>query len=223
MFVCITLMGGGVARTGQACELQTCSKHRPHSRQVTGERCTEVAARQSWAKYSSRPTTGAEQWWVRWFQCLIRTWSCVDFQFQFHAAYKPTYMTHDLCHMLLFIIGTNIKFNHTNLAIHSSGHSPSLFTPTSDYASAHWRLALHILVTCFPHVNKCWVTRVIYGISWGWRHWPITIQHMRAKWGSVVSWRACSTGSEKAKQVSQSIGIFFKWIYVIFANFDHWL
>ena len=31
--------------------------HRPHSRQVTGARCTEVAARQSWAVYSSRPTT----------------------------------------------------------------------------------------------------------------------------------------------------------------------
>ena len=33
------------------------SVHRPHSRQVTGARCTEVAARQSWAVYSSRPTT----------------------------------------------------------------------------------------------------------------------------------------------------------------------
>ena len=32
-------------------------EHRPHSRQVTGARCTEVAARQSWAEYSSRPTT----------------------------------------------------------------------------------------------------------------------------------------------------------------------
>ena len=31
--------------------------HRPHSRQVTGARCTEVAAHQSWAEYSSRPTT----------------------------------------------------------------------------------------------------------------------------------------------------------------------
>ena len=30
------------------------SEHRPHSRQVTGARCTEVAARQSWAEYTSR-------------------------------------------------------------------------------------------------------------------------------------------------------------------------
>ena len=34
-----------------------CFDHRPHSFQVTGARCTEVAARQSWAEYSSRPTT----------------------------------------------------------------------------------------------------------------------------------------------------------------------
>ena len=34
-----------------------CSKHRPHSYHVTGALCTEVAARRSWAEYSSRPTT----------------------------------------------------------------------------------------------------------------------------------------------------------------------
>ena len=192
--------------------------HRTHSRQVTGARCTKVAARQSWAEYSSRPTTGAEQWSVRWPQCLISKWSCVNFQFQLHTqiACKPTYVTHDLCYMLLFIIGTDIKFNHTNLAIHSSGHSRCLFTSTSDYASGQWRLMLHILVTCSPHFRKYWVTRAIYGIRWGWSHWPITIQHVRAQWGSVVSQQACLTGSEKAEPVSRSIGF-------IFANFDHWL
>ena len=57
-----------------------CDKeHRPHSHQVTGARCTEVAARQSWAEYSSRPTTGAEQLWVRWIQCSIKKWSYVNF------------------------------------------------------------------------------------------------------------------------------------------------
>ena len=40
-------LGGGRGEPG----------HRPHSRQVTGARCTEVAARQSWAEYTSRPTT----------------------------------------------------------------------------------------------------------------------------------------------------------------------
>ena len=74
------------------------------------------------------------------------------------------------------IIGADIKFNHTNWTNHSSGHSHSLF---SDYASAQWRLVLHILVTCSPHVNKCWITRAIYGIRCGWSHWPITIQHVR--------------------------------------------
>ena len=58
-----------------------------------------------------------------------------------------------------------------------------------------WRLVLHILVTCSPHVNKCWVTR----------DWPITIQHVRAQWASVVSWLACSTRSEKAARVSRDI------------------
>ena len=38
---------------------------RAHSRQVTGARCTEVAARQSWAEYSSRPTTDSRhQGWA---------------------------------------------------------------------------------------------------------------------------------------------------------------
>ena len=68
---------------------------------------------------TSRPTTGAEQRWVRWLQCLIRKWSCVNHQFQLHT---PTYMAQELCYLLLFIIGTDIKFNHTNSAFHSSGH-----------------------------------------------------------------------------------------------------
>ena len=72
------------------------------------------------------------------------------------------HMIYITCYFL--IIGTDIKFNHTNSAIHSSEHSHSLFTSASDYASAQWRLVLHILVTCSSHVNKCWVTLVIYGI-----------------------------------------------------------
>ena len=48
-------------------ELKSGCYHWPQSRQVTGARCTEVAADQSWAEYSSRSTTGAEQWSMRWF------------------------------------------------------------------------------------------------------------------------------------------------------------
>ena len=42
----------------------------------------------------------------------------------------------------------------------------------------------------------------------------ITIQHVRAQWGSIVSWRACSAGSERAVRVSRSTGDFsngLKW------------
>ena len=93
----------------------------------------------------------AEQQWVCGLQCLIRKWSLVNLKFQFDTqiAYKPTYKTHDLCY-----IGTDIKFNHTNSVIHSSGHLCGLFTSASDYTSMQWRLVLHILVTCSLHVNK---------------------------------------------------------------------
>ena len=63
----------------------------------------------------------------------------------------------------------------------------------------------------------------IYGIRCGRSHWSITIQHVRAQWGSVVSWRACSTGSEKAARVSRSFRNFFNGLKKIFANVDYWL
>ena len=46
--------------------------HRPHSRQITGARCTEVAARQSWAEYSSRPATDNRHqgWAIKYFFVL---------------------------------------------------------------------------------------------------------------------------------------------------------
>ena len=130
-------------------------------------------------------------------------------------------MIYVTCYFL--IIGTDIKFNQTNSAIHSSGHSHSLLTSASDYTSVQWRLVLHILVTFSPHVNKCWVTCAIYGIHWGRSFWPITIQHVRAQWRSVVSWRACSTGNEKAAQVSRSIGDVLNGLFKKLANSDPWL
>ena len=127
------------------------------------------------------------------------------------------HMIYITCYFL--IICTDIKLNHTKSAIHSSGHSHSLFTSASDYASAQWRLVLHILATCSPHVNKCWVTLAIYGIRCGESHWPITIQHVRAQWGSIVSWRAFSAGSERAVRVSRSTGDF---LYGNFYNCKFW-
>ena len=111
--------------------------------------------------------------------------------------------------------------------LYSSGHSHSLYTSTSDYTSAQWRLVLHILVTCSPHVNKCWVMRAIYGIRCGWSHWPITIQHVWAQWVSVVLWRACSTGSEKTARVSRSFGNFLnrlkKYLQIWITDLNAWL
>ena len=90
-----------------------------------------------------------------------------------HINSHTWHMIYVTCYFL--IVGTDMKFNHTNSAIHSSGHSHILLTSASDYTSAQWGLVLHILVTCSPHVNKCWVTRTIYGIYWDRSHWPITI------------------------------------------------
>ena len=126
-------------------------------------------------------------------------------------------MIYVTCYML--IIDTDVEFNHTNSAIHSSGHSHSLLTSASDYTSAQWRLLLHILVTCSPHVNKCWVTRAICGILWGRSHWPITIQHVRAQWRSVVPWHRKWEG---CASVPKQWGC-YKWTLKIFANFDPWL
>ena len=115
-------------------------------------------------------------------------------------------MIYVTCYFL--IIGTDIKFNHANSAIHSLGHSHSLLTSASDYTSAQWRLVLHILGTCSPHVNKCWVNCAIYGIHWGRNHWPITIQHVRAQWRSVVSWRVCSTEVRRLCECPEALGMF---------------
>ena len=134
----------------------------------------------------------AEQRWVRWLKCLIRKWSCVNHQFQFHTqiAYKPAYMTRDLCYLLLFlIIGTDIQFNHTNPAIHFSGHSHSLLTSASDYTSAQWKLVLHFLVTCSSHVNKCWIDRAIYDNTCGPSEYPLC--HDGRVWQEVKSLRQC--------------------------------
>ena len=45
-----------------------------------------------------------------------------------------------------------MRFNHTKSAIHSPGHSHSLFTSARDCESAHWIMVLHISVHLF---TKC--------------------------------------------------------------------
>ena len=61
-------------------------------------------------------------------------------------------MTHEPCYIYFFIIGANMRFNHTKSAIHSPVHSHSLFTSACDCESAHWTLVLHIPVNLF---TKC--------------------------------------------------------------------
>ena len=138
--------------------------HKLHSHQVTVACCTEVVACQSWAEYSSRPTTGAKQWWVCWLQCLIRKWSCANFHFKLHTqvTYKPTYMMNDVCYTLLFITGTDIKFIHTNSAIHSFWHSRSFsLLPvigrlcSEECCFIFWWLVLHMSTSagsCVPYM-----------------------------------------------------------------------
>ena len=158
--------------------------HRPYSRQVTVARCRGVAARQSWAEYSSRPTAVAEQRWLRWIQCLIKMGSSVNFQFHFQEriAHRPIYTTHDLCHILMFIIGTSMRFNHTSSTNPFFRHSRSLLTSSSDCASAQWRFILCISEIWSPNFNKCWGMLVSIG---GGSHWPITIQHVRVQSGVI--------------------------------------
>ena len=98
---------------------------------------------------------GAEQRLVRWCQCLIKKWSCVDFQFQFHTqrAYKPTYMAHDPCYMLYSIVCTDIKFNHTNSVIHFSGLSLGNF----DFFQWLCVCAVKIHASCFGNSFSKWL------------------------------------------------------------------
>ena len=98
------------------------------------------------------------------------------------------HMPHDPCHILLFMIGSNMRFNHTNSIINSSGHSRGLFTSANEWASAQWRFLLHIPVTWSPNVNKCWVVRVFIVAG---NHWPTTIQHVRAQSDVIGPWQPC--------------------------------
>ena len=116
--------------------------HRPHSRQVTEARYTEGAARQARAEYSSSPTTEAEQWPVRWLQCLIKKWSCVNSLFRLHAqvAYKPH--IHDTWH--------KIQSHQFGQSILGDTRAPRTLPPmimrlcSEDWCFIFWWLVLHM-------------------------------------------------------------------------------
>ena len=81
--------------------------HRPHSLQVTGACCKEVAARQSWAEYSSRPTTDSRHhgWAIKDFSVLSEMHSLCE---------QPFY---DIILMMLHIKKSCILISNQNLQI----------------------------------------------------------------------------------------------------------
>ena len=129
------------------------------SHAVTGARWTEDGAHWSRAEYTSMPTTGVEQRWLCWIQLLIKRWSCVNFQTQFHTriAYKLTYITRESCHIFIYMIGANMKFNHTNFPIHS-WHSSYLFTSIMSTIAepCTYSLGLNSLTHNHSHVRSQW-------------------------------------------------------------------
>ena len=80
-------------------------KHRPHFSQVTRARCTEVAARQSWAEYSSRPTTDSRHqgWAIKYFSVIIKIRSICE---------QPFY---DIIIMILHINKSFVLISNPNL------------------------------------------------------------------------------------------------------------
>ena len=148
--------------------LAWCSNHRPHSRQVTGARCTEVAARQSWAEYSSRPTMDSrlQGWAITDFSVLSEMRSICE-----QPVYGIILMTLHINKSCVFISNQNLQIF---LESNASGHSHVLFT------SCHWaRTCLMImgqwlqpqripymvcliqhLLTCGEQVTKIWSTNL---------------------------------------------------------------
>ena len=178
------------------------SAHRLHSRQVTGARCTEVAARQSWAKYSSRPTMHSRRqgWAIKDFSVLSKICSICE---------QPLYG------IMLMILHTNkwcVLISDQNLQIflksiwkiHSaSGHSHSPFT------SCRTRPLWHNGSSLGPHVLNGYgsmtlvTTNTIYGKGdpalvdmWG-------TSYQNMKYQSSLRRRIITGGSEKAVRVSR--------------------
>ena len=127
-------------------------------------------------------------------------------------------MIYITCYFL--IIGTDIKFNHTNSAIHSSGHSHSLFTSASDYATCAMKTGTSYFGNLFPtcqHVlgHAC---HIWYSL------WLKSLTPNHSTRAGPVRIHCVMTGvfGRKWKGCAKHWG-FFKWTWKIFANFDHWL
>ena len=172
----------------------------PHSRQVTGARCTEVAARQSWAEYSSRPTTDSrpQGWAIKDFSILSEM--CIICE-------QPWYCT------ILMILHTNksgilISEIFKYVLVHfeiakASGHSHSLFTSCRTCPSWHNGSSLDPHVWNFYESMTSATTNTIYGTRdpalvdmWG-------TSYQNMKYQSSLRRRIITGGSEKAVRVSR--------------------
>ena len=176
--------------------------HRPHSRQVTGARCTEVAVRQSWAEYSSRPTTHSRRqgWAIKDFSVWSEMCSICE---------QPLYG------IMLMILHTNnwcALISDKNLKIFfksiwkipsASGHSRSPFT------SCRTRPSWHNGSSLGPHVLNGYAsmtlatTNTIYG-----KHDPALVDmwgtsYQNMKYQSSLRRRVITGGSEKTVRVSR--------------------
>ena len=103
-----------------------CYTHRRHTRQVTGARFTEVAAGQSWAEYSSRPTTDSRNqgWAIKDFSILSEMFSICE-----QPLYGILSMTlHSKWCVLISDQNLQIFFKPIQKIPNASGHSRGLFT-----------------------------------------------------------------------------------------------
>ena len=176
--------------------------HRPHTRQVTGVRCTEVAARQSWAEYSSRPTT----------DCRYQGWAIKDFSVSSEMCSICEQPLHGI---ILIILHTNkwcvlISDQHFQIFSKSiwkipsaSGHSRSPFTSCRTCPSWHNGSSLG------PHVLNAYgsmtlaTTNTIYG-----KHDPALVDmwgtsYQKMEYQSSLRRPVITGGSEKAVRVSR--------------------
>ena len=178
--------------------------HRPHSHQVTGARCNEVTARQSWAEYSSRPTTDCRHqgWAIKDFSVLSEM--CSICEQPLHGIILMILHTNKWC-VLISDQNFQIFFKSIWKIPSASGHSHSPFISCRTCPSWHNGSSLG------PHMlNGYWsmtlaTTNTIYGKRdpalvdmWG-------TNNENMKYQSSLRRRIITGGSEKAVRVSRII------------------
>ena len=118
-------------------------------------------------------------------------------------------MTHDLCHITFYYWHWHKIWSHQFANPFFGTLARSFhFCQWLNVMSAHWRLVLHILVTCV-HMSTSAGSRVPYMVFVGAEVIDPQPFNMCGPSEDPLSWRVCLTGSGKAERVSRSIGIFY--------------